>query len=208
MADSTIRTIKKITENKFKEKGSLFIGQAFPVASQEDADELLLAVKKKFYDATHNCYAYTVFENVKKYSDDGEPGGTAGIRLMNAIDHFQLENVLLISTRYFGGTKLGVGPLGKAYYKSGFDTLTEAEIIETGIFNRLQLTFGFDLISPVHHHLGRFNAVILDSGYDRKYILSCLIPENRTKDFLGLIQEIFYEKVEISVSEKKILHNL
>lgn len=124
-----IQTIEQQHETKFKEKGSLFIGQVYPVNSVEEAEEFLTSVRKKFYDATHHCYAYRIMENDSKYSDDGEPNGTAGIRIANAINHFELTNLLVISIRYYGGTKLGVGPLGKAYYQSAYDTLSEMEIV-------------------------------------------------------------------------------
>ena len=94
-----IKSITKFTETKFKEKGSQFIGQAYPVQKEEEAQELLESIRKKYYDATHHCYCYNIFESVNKYSDDGEPSGTAGIRILNAINHFELTNILVVSIR-------------------------------------------------------------------------------------------------------------
>ncbi|MDZ7765436.1 MAG: YigZ family protein [Melioribacteraceae bacterium] len=96
----------------------MFIGYAAPCKNDEEAEQILEGKKKQYYDATHNCYAYKILPESIKYLDDGEPSGTAGIRILNAIQHFDLTNLIVISTRYFGGTKLGVGPLGKAYYNS------------------------------------------------------------------------------------------
>ncbi|MBI5727800.1 MAG: YigZ family protein, partial [Ignavibacteriales bacterium] len=109
-------TISEKAEFRLKEKGSLFTGIAFPVRNVQECDEILAQHRKDFYDATHVCYAYRIINGPVKYSDDGEPAGTAGVRLLNAIEHFNYYNILVLSIRYFGGTKLGVGPLGKAYY--------------------------------------------------------------------------------------------
>ena len=122
-----ILTVKEFYESKFKQKGSIFVGQAYPAGQEKQAEEILELVRKKYHDATHHCYAYRVYAKEEKYSDDGEPSGTAGVRILNAIHHLDLYNVLVISIRYFGGVKLGVGPLGKAYYQSALQTLEQAK---------------------------------------------------------------------------------
>ena len=111
-----IKTIKKSAEVKFKEKGSLFLSKSYNITNVENVEDILNNLKKEFFDATHRCFAYRLNSvstaNNFRYSDDGEPSGTAGIRILNAIDHFELQNCLIAVIRYFGGTKLGVGPLG------------------------------------------------------------------------------------------------
>ena len=125
-----IITIDEFHEYRFKEKASVFIGQVYHCESEDEAKEILENVKKEFYDARHWVYCWKIGEETIKYSDDGEPSGSGGIRLLNAIEHFGLQDVIVISIRYFGGVKLGVGPLGKAYYSSAFNCLDEADKIE------------------------------------------------------------------------------
>jgi putative IMPACT (imprinted ancient) family translation regulator len=120
------QTIKEPNESRIKEKSSIFIGRAFPIKSTNEAEKILGKVKQEFYDASHHCFAYKLIDGNVKSSDAGEPPGTAGVRILNAIKHFKLNNILLIMVRYFGGTKLGIGPLGKAYYQCAFKILESA----------------------------------------------------------------------------------
>ncbi|HRS01257.1 MAG TPA: YigZ family protein [Bacteroidota bacterium] len=109
-------------------KKSKFIGNCFPITISEEIEEILNNIRKEHYTANHNCYAYRIGidDNNFRYSDDGEPSGTAGKPILQAIDHFKYKNVLVIVTRYFGGIKLGVGPLFRAYYDSALGCLAEA----------------------------------------------------------------------------------
>ncbi len=157
---TTIKTLKKECQYKFKEKGSLFISQGFPAATTDAAEEILERVRKKYYDATHNCYAFKIADGIFRYSDDGEPSGTAGIRIFNAINHFDLTNIIVIVTRYFGGVKLGVGPLGKAYYNGAYELLKNSEIKELNLFLRTSLKYNYKHSSSVHHFLSKYEAVI------------------------------------------------
>ncbi len=178
-----IKTIKKTGEFRFKEKGSLFIGYAAPCSSIEDADEILNEKKKEFYDATHNCYAYKLIGDQIKYSDDGEPSGTAGIRILNAIQHFDLVNLIVISTRYFGGTKLGVGPLGKAYYNSANGVLEEIMKITKVNYSMYELHYEFDFTKSAHHFLNLYNCIIQESTFKTRPIISFLIKPADIESF-------------------------
>lgn len=130
-----ILTVDNFAEVTYKEKSSVFIGQVCHCEIENEAANILKSIKKKYYDATHHCYAYKLITEQFKYSDDGEPNGTAGIRILNAIEHFNLINVIVVITRYYGGTKLGVGPLGKAYYTSAHDVLEEAKKVGKSSFS-------------------------------------------------------------------------
>ncbi len=162
---TSIKTIETIFESKLKEKGSLFIGIAKFVKTIEEIEEYLHSIKKEYYDATHHCYSYKIYPNIVKYSDDGEPTGTAGIRLLNAINHFDLTNILLISIRYFGGTKLGVGPLGKAYYQNGIETLENATIIKKELYYNLKVDYSYNLTKTIHHVLNKYDCKIINTEY-------------------------------------------
>lgn len=126
------RTIGHASEAEFTEKRSRFIGRCFPVQSEAEAQEILVAIRKKHYDATHNCYAYIVGEDglTARYSDDGEPQGTAGQPMLEVLKAKGITNVLCIATRYFGGILLGAGGLVRAYARSAADACSAAGLIE------------------------------------------------------------------------------
>ncbi len=195
-----IKTIIKTSEFQLKEKGSLFIGRVFPIQNIQEAETILSETRKKHYDATHNCYAYKFIEDESfKYSDDGEPNGTAGIRILNAIKHFNLSNVLIISTRYYGGTKLGVGPLGKAYYNSAFGAIENATIVAKNNYSKINIDFGYDFISDVHHFINTYKVKNINNLFSENPQIECLIkPElvdKLTEDLLIVSSGKIYVKI-------------
>ena len=200
-----IETIINNSEYQFKEKGSLFVGRVFPTQSVDAAESTLADIRKKYYDATHNCYAYKfIDEESFKYSDDGEPSGTAGIRILNAIKHFNLSNVLVISTRYYGGTKLGVGPLGKAYYNSAIGAIENSQIITKVNYSRIVIDFGYDLISDVHHFINTYKVQNIKNLFNENPQIECLIkPEfvNKLEDALIAVSN---GKIELKILEENI----
>ncbi len=159
-------TIKGFLETKLKEKNSLFIAQSYPIENEDEFQKILIETKKKYYDATHHCYAFKLQNNIFKYSDDGEPNGTAGIRILNAIDHFDLINVAGLVIRYFGGTKLGVGPLGKTYYESIFQNLHKAKKIYKTEYQKIKIQVDFEFVSLVHRILSSIDAKIDSTNYE------------------------------------------
>lgn len=178
MLPEQIKTIKNFNQNSFKEKGSEFIAIVYSVDNEETALNQLTEIRKKYFDATHHCYAYKLKSGEEKYSDDGEPKGTAGIRILNAIEHFDLRDVLVIVVRYFGGTKLGVGPLGKAYYNSSIDVLNTSEIITLTLYQSLLIETDFNFISHVHRVITHHSAIIADSEYSSIAKFNCFIKPN------------------------------
>lgn len=119
------RTVKTASETEYTVNKSRFIGRCIPVETEEEAVLELAAIRKKHWDATHNCYAYVIGKagadaasTVMRFSDDGEPGGTAGMPMLNVLRQKGITNVLVVSTRYFGGILLGAGGLVRAYSKS------------------------------------------------------------------------------------------
>ena len=170
-----ILTIKEFHETRLKEKNSTFIAQSFPIEGEEDFQNILSEIKKKFYDAVHHCYAYRLQNAAFKYSDDGEPNGTAGIRILNAIDHFKLKNTLVVVIRYFGGTKLGVGLLGKTYYESAFQNLSEAQIIKKSAYLKLTIKVDFEFLSFVHRNLSIIDSKIESTNYGSKVEFICFV---------------------------------
>lgn len=203
----TIKTLKEPNEFKFKEKGSLFIGSIYPIASINEAEEILAEKRKKHYDATHNCYAYRVNEEGEKYSDDGEPNGTAGIRIMNAINKFELTNVIIIVTRYFGGTKLGVGPLGKAYYESALNSIDKSSIITLTQFSEIIIEFKYDNISQVHKLLNDYNAKQITNKYEPSPAIECCIITGYVNGFREKLAEMTNAKAILNETGKFLFIN-
>jgi uncharacterized YigZ family protein len=178
MLPEQIKTIKDSNQVSIKEKGSEFIAIVYPVDNEETAVNQLNEIRKKYYDASHHCYAYKLKSGEEKYSDDGEPKGTAGIRILNAIQHFDLSDVLLIIVRYFGGTKLGVGPLGKAYYNASIDVLNLSEIITMTLYQNILIEVDFSFVSHVHRVINHYSAIIADSEYSNIAKFYCFIKPN------------------------------
>lgn len=173
--NDTFFTIKNSVENiLYKEKGSKFWGFAFPVSTIEDVKISLQKVKKEHPSARHHCYAYKLgFNNKIQYrmNDDGEPSGTAGTPLYNQILSHKLTNILIVSVRYFGGTKLGVSGLIRAYKTNAKETLGVTKIIEKQIEDRLSIAFHYPQLSEVMNRIKKNEGIILK----QKMELSCEI---------------------------------
>ncbi len=120
------KTVLRASETEFNEKKSRFIGRCFPVKTEEEAAARLAEVRKKHYDATHNCWAYSLSDGSRRFSDDGEPGGTAGMPIMDTLIRRDISDALIVVTRYFGGILLGSGGLVRAYSRSASDALSAA----------------------------------------------------------------------------------
>jgi uncharacterized YigZ family protein len=170
-----IITIDSFGESVSKEKGSTFIGQVYPVENQDAAEDRINSIRKKYYDATHHCYAFRILPEIQKFSDDGEPSGTAGLRIINAIEHFNLSNLLVVIIRYFGGIKLGIGPLGKAYYSSAFDVLEKTKKIEKYLFEKITVKIDFNYISQLHKIVSDYKGKIENTQYENDAVYQVII---------------------------------
>lgn len=205
-ASEIIKTLKKTAESTYKEKASEFIARAFPVKSDNDVLSFLEEIKKLNYDASHHCYAFRLKDNSFRYSDAGEPSGTAGIRILNAIDHFGIRDVLIIVTRYFGGTKLGVGPLGKAYYLSTELVLEKCVFQDERPFNAVKIECGFSFISLVHRELQNHSAIIDNISYDETVHFETLVPPEETEILKSTLIENSKGDVDITIDDKILFH--
>jgi uncharacterized YigZ family protein len=194
-------TISDGRETELKEKGSSFIAKAFPVASVEAFSAILTGLKKEYYDATHHCYAVRLADGYEKYSDDGEPNGTAGVRIMNAIVSRELHNIGIIVIRYFGGTKLGVGPLGVAYSESALSVIDVVQLLTRQAFLPIEVVAGFEQTSAVYHLFSQFSVKIIDTVFaDRvTYKIRLLAPEK--EKFLQKLDDALRGKYELKIND-------
>jgi len=193
-------TTSKNCRYDLKDKGSKFIGLSYKIESNAEADEIIKKNKKEYYDATHNCFAYRLGLDLNsfRYNDDGEPSGTAGKPILNAIDQLSLTNVLVIVNRYFGGTKLGVPGLIRAYHDTAYETLKCSQIEKRIITKKLKLTFSHNLISNVMHILSIKGIQIKDQIYDENVNLIIEVRLTSAEDFSKNIFEAMNGKIQIN----------
>ena len=172
--NDAFKTIRKNASAEIKIKKSIFIAQAFPVISIEEVKEKILTVRKDYFDARHHPFAYRIGydRNSFRFNDDGEPSGSSGKPILEAIDKFLLTNILITVTRYFGGIKLGTGGLRRAYYESALLTLNENNMEERFIYDKIKLEFKYDYINNVINYLEKNKIKISDNNSEEivKYI--------------------------------------
>ncbi len=202
MKIQSYKTLKSHYESEVKEKKSIFLAEAYPVSIENEVEKILNDLKKKYYDASHRCYAYRLIIGKSKFADAGEPSGTAGIRILNAIDHFEIHDCLLVVIRYFGGTKLGVGPLGKAYYNAASDVLSKAEIITMKPHYMAELMASISSSERLLGFLYSNNIKIVETNYDLKVKIKCLIPVDDYESISKKITELLAGNLSIAVKDK------
>lgn len=158
---------------QIKEKNSRFIAYAYPAENKDQAEKIVLGLRKKYHDATHVCYAYRLgegTENYFRYNDDGEPSGTAGMPIFNEIKRKDLFNVLIAVVRYFGGVKLGTGGLARAYSAAAREALEANEIIRKKIVKKVSVSIPYDLIGELMSLVNQMKVEILDQSYDQEVV--------------------------------------
>ena len=145
------KTIKSFSEGTYKEKGSRFLAFAFPIVNQDEIKPIIEGIRKEYHDARHHCYAYMIGADrmIWRINDDGEPSGTAGRPILGQINSFGLTNILLVVSRYFGGTLLGVRGLINAYKSAAANAIRNAEIIECTLHEYYEIDFPYISINDV-----------------------------------------------------------
>lgn len=161
------------------EKKSRFIGQVFPVETEEEAAQLIETVKKKYWDARHNCYAFVLGSRgeITRCSDDGEPSGTAGRPILEVLTGKGLKNVLVVVTRYFGGTLLGTGGLVRAYSQATQAGLADSVIITKEVGYRMTIGTDYNGIGKLQYIAAGMELSVLETIYTDKVQMVLLVPE-------------------------------
>ncbi len=198
------QTILTVQRAQLTVKGSRFIGHAAPAKDSESALDYIQKISKEYFDATHNCFAYRIGLGKtlnRRYSDAGEPAGTAGLPIMQAIETLQLTNLVVIITRYFGGTKLGTGGLVRAYRETTLKTLAAAPVIKDYIYSRFRLEFPYPLTGEVMHLLQSFAAKIERTEYAEVAKLLFSIRLSRESELLLKLKELAYLNVQFFKNE-------
>jgi len=199
-----IKTIEEIRELSTVITKSNFIAQVYPVLSENQVKEFLRTAKKKYYDASHHCYAFKLADGLTRYSDAGEPNGAAGIRILNAIDHFNLSNQLIIVSRIFGGVKLGVGPLGKAYYESTSKLINESEIETKKLFKKAVISTNYEQINLIQRILFNHHSIVTESKYQESIELFCLLISSEIESISNKISEIGKGTIRLKILSETV----
>ncbi|WP_292009038.1 YigZ family protein [Chryseobacterium sp.] len=193
------KTIQKPVENTLiKEKGSKFIGFAYPVNNEKELKESLEKIRSEHPKATHHCYAFRIGLSGENYraNDDGEPSGSAGLPIYNQLLAHEITNVLVIVVRYYGGTKLGVSGLVKTYKESAKLTLEEAHIITKELESEIEIQFNFSQQNTIFTLLSKVDAKVLNFDANENCILTASLKtslKENISDKLSEMQNISFE---------------
>ena len=189
------KTIEGQVTAEVEEKKSRFIANMFYVENVEEAETCIKQIKKKYYDARHNCYAYVVKEQniIKKSSDDGEPSGTAGSPILNVIERNNLYNVIIIVTRYFGGILLGAGGLVRAYTEAATNAVNQANIIEQEKGIEVEFEISYADIEKFKYYCNLKNIKIVNIVYTENIKIVLDLTEKEKNEILEGYQ--YYEKL-------------
>jgi len=170
-------------EAEFVEKRSSFLGHVRMVETEEDAKAFVQAVKKEHYDARHNCWCYSIKDGPTRYSDDGEPQGTAGVPMLEVFQRQGITNFVCVVTRYFGGILLGAGGLLRAYTKSAKDALDAAGIAVVRRWVEVGIPCSYSLFERLKLETEAYNGIITDIEYGADVTIMALIPEENAQKF-------------------------
>ena len=183
-------------EDEFIEKKSRFIGRAWLVETEEEALEKIQAMKKQHYDATHNCWAYVIKDGAMRFSDDGEPGGTAGNPMMQVLQRENLYNVCCVVTRYFGGILLGAGGLVRAYTKGAKIAVDAAGKSMKRVWSVLYIPCPYTFYERVKLEVEAFEGIIRDTQFGAEVELEILVAQPKAQAFLDRILDMTSGTVE------------
>lgn len=199
-------TIRNRGEDSFEEKKSEFIGYAKRVESEEEAKEFVNEIKSMHKQARHNCWAYIIGENmgIQRYSDDGEPQGTAGIPILEVMKKSGITDCAIVVTRYFGGVLLGAGGLTRAYTKGASIAVKSAGVVEKVNGAKLSLKLDYDLLGKIQYVCGQNNWHIEDTEYSDKVMLYIFAESKNIDDMKKEFVNVTNGKVEIEKSEEEI----
>lgn len=183
-------------EDEFIEKKSRFIGRIWPVETEAAALEKIQEMKKQHYDATHNCWAYIIRDGGVRFSDDGEPGGTAGMPILQVLQREGLYNVVCVVTRYFGGVLLGAGGLVRAYTKGAKIAVDAAGKSLKRVWTALYVPCPYSFYERVKLEVEAFGGILRQTEFGVEVELEILLPEAQTQPFLERLTDLTSGTVE------------
>ena len=183
-------------EDEFVEKKSRFIGRVWPVVTEEEALSKIQEMKKQHYDATHTCWAYIIKDGAVRFSDDGEPGGTAGMPMIQVLQREGLFNIVCVVTRYFGGILLGAGGLVRAYTKGAKIAVDAAGKSMKRVWTVLYVPCPYNFYERVKLEVAAFEGIIRDTQFGAEVELEILVAEGKAQAFLDALTDMTAGTVE------------
>lgn len=178
------------SEAELVEKKSRFIGQVFPAETEEEARACIEAVRKKHYDARHHCFCYRLANGTVRASDDGEPQGTAGQPMLAVFDRENVQNVVCVVTRYFGGILLGAGGLTRAYTKTAQMALDAAGIARRCVWDCVDISCSYAFLERARLELAAQSGEELNAEYGAAVLLHACLPQEKTAALAARLREL------------------
>lgn len=201
------KTVSKISESMIVEKKSKFIASVFPVDNEPQALEYLASVKAKYPDARHHVYAYIIDENnIFRYTDDGEPSGTAGMPVLDTIRKEGIVDVLVVVTRYFGSTLLGTGGLVHAYGSSAREGLKKSEIITRCLCNIVSVSVDYSLSGKIQYKIVTDNYILDNTEYNEGVTFYVCCKMEETEKFLADIRDLTNGKAVCEICDNRYVN--
>ncbi|QDH79966.1 YigZ family protein [Echinicola soli] len=190
--EDTFLTLKDSSEGLYKEKGSKFLAFAYPVQDEDEIKERLEALKKKYYDARHHCYAYMLGrdQSLFRANDDGEPNHSAGDPILGQIRSHEISDVLIVVIRYFGGTKLGVGGLITAYKTAAAEAIASNEIITAVVTKKIRFRFDYLDMNDVMRLIKDYDLEIIKQDFDNTCSMTLRIREKLWEEVTARLEDI------------------
>lgn len=205
------KTIMQDAQAEIEEKKSRFIANVYYIENAEEAEEHLKQIRKKYFDARHNCFAYRILEKngvKEKQSDDGEPSGTAGAPMLNILQKNNLYNVLIVVTRYFGGTLLGTGGLVRAYSDATIKSLENAKVIIQTKGYLINVVIEYKDLEKFKYYCRMHGIIIVNTVYENNIICTMEISKNEKENLLKKEQKEIQILKNTVIKEKYIRVNV
>ena len=187
-------------EAEFVEKRSTFMGHVRLVETEDEARAFIAEMKKKYYDARHNCWCYIIKDGPERYSDDGEPQGTAGIPMLEVMRREGVTNIVCVVTRYFGGVLLGAGGLLRAYTRSAKDALDAAGISVVRRWVEMELPCSYAMAEKLKLEVAAFDGIVADMVYGADVTIKVFIPEENGDAFAEKIFDVSHGSVKAKIT--------
>lgn len=206
----SFKTIDTQAEAQIIEKKSKFIANVCPVSSEDEAKQFIAQIKKKYFDARHNCFAYVIdgAVTIQRFSDDGEPSGTAGKPILDIIVNQDIKNVVIVVTRYFGGILLGTGGLVKAYGKSAKEGLIAGKIVQMLPYFKINIKIDYQLAGKVQYEINTNNYFIKDIVYTDLVEFIIYVDEKKAESFIKDIINLTNSKAIIEKSSLEFIKTI
>lgn len=199
------KTVLNYAEAKYEEKKSRFIASVKPVAGEEEAVDFINQLKTRYWDATHNVYAYCINGDsiIRRFSDDGEPSGTAGLPVLEVINKNELMDVVVVVTRYFGGTLLGASGLVRAYGKAAMMGIGAAGMGKKVLCEEIRIVLEYPVFGKLQNYIASQGYRVRDINYAQDIVMTVLVPVNEKDGFIKYVNNATNGEALVETGEKE-----